>query len=261
MPDRSTMSIGGPMQRLPGKVAFVTGAGGVIGRAICLTLGMEGAAVACVDVDRASGEETARQVAERGGVARFFGADLSDRAAAQEAVARVDKELGGLDVLVNNAMWISYDAIEDVREEVVEKMFGIGLKAVIWTIQAAVEPLGRRGGSIVNVSSIAAMRGTEKRIVYCTVKGGLAAMTVQCAVELGPRGIRVNAIAPGLVLHGGSERRLGPELIQQRRDTTPLGRLATSDDMASAVLFLASDDSRFVTGTTIPVDGGRRIRY
>ena len=167
--------------------------------------------------------------------------------------------MGGLDVLVNNAMWISYDCIEDVGEEVVEKMFGIGLKAVIWTIQAAIGALSRRGGSIINVSSIAAIRGTEKRMVYCTVKGGVAAMTVQCAVELGPRGIRVNAIAPGLVLHAGSERRLGPKLIQLRRDTTPLGRLATPDDMAAVVLFLASDDSRFVTGTMIPVDGGRRI--
>ncbi len=249
------------MNRLSGKVAFVTGAGGVIGRGICLTLAAQGAAVACVDVDEASSAETVREVTNAGGTARSYVADLSDRQAAHAAVKRVDKELGGLDVLVNNAMWISYDAVEDVSEETVDKMFGVGLRAVIWTIQAAVGPLVRRAGSIINVASIAAIRGTEKRIVYCTVKGGLNAMTVQCAVELGPRGIRVNAIAPGLVLHAGSERRLGPKLIQLRKDTTPLGRLATSDDMAAVVLFLASDDSRFVTGTLIPVDGGRHLCY
>lgn len=247
------------MNRLENKVALVTGAGGGIGRAICKTLAAEGAAIACVDLDPVSCAETTRLVAEAGGVAHAYKSDISKRSETQRLFAKVDSQFGRLDILVNNAMWIRYDPIEEVQEETVDRMFGIGLKALMWTTQAAVPALARRGGSIINMASIAAVRGSPNRLVYCTVKGGVAAMTLTCAAELGPRQIRVNAIAPGAVPNPATAERLGPVLLQLRIDTTPLGRLGTPDDMASVVLFLASDDSRFVTGTLIPVDGGRLI--
>jgi 3-oxoacyl-[acyl-carrier protein] reductase len=175
-------------------------------------------------------------------------------------MARVDSDFGRIDVLVNNAMWISFDPIADVSEDVVDRMFGIGLKALFWTTQAAQPMLARRGGSIVNMASIAAIRGMPSRMVYSAVKGGVTAMTLACAAELGPQGIRVNAIAPGAVLaNPATAERIGPAGIQLRLDTTPLKRLGQPDDMADVALFLASDDSRFVTGTLIPVDGGRLI--
>lgn len=248
------------MDRLTGKVAVVTGAGGGIGRGICTTLASEGASIACVDVDEASCAETARLVTQAGGTARAYQADLADRAATHVLFANIDRHFGRIDVLVNNAMWIQFEPIEAVREDVVDRMFGIGLKALFWTTQAAIPALAREGGSIINLASIAALRGTPDRMVYCTVKGGVVAMTLEAAVELGPRQIRVNAIAPGAVLaNPATAARLGPERIQLRIDSTPLGRLGTPDDMARVVLFLASDDSRFVTGTVIPVDGGRLI--
>jgi NAD(P)-dependent dehydrogenase (short-subunit alcohol dehydrogenase family) len=247
------------MNRLKDKVAVVTGGGGGIGRAICRLLASEGAAIACVDIAEKAASETVELVAREGGRALSYAVDITRRDAVHELMADVDRDFGRIDVLVNNAMWIQYEPIEEVREETVDRMFGIGLKALFWTTQAATPMLARRGGSIVNLSSIAAVRGTASRLVYCTVKGGVAAMTLECAAELGPKNIRVNAIAPGAVLNPGTAERLGPKLIQLRIDTTPLGRLGTPEDMAGVVLFLASDDSRFVNGTFIPVDGGRLI--
>jgi len=246
--------------RLKNKVALVTGAGGSIGRAICRRYASEGAAVACVDLDATSVNETARLISRAGGNARTYAVDITRRAEVHELVSGVEHDFGGLDILVNNAMWIQYDPIEKVEDEVVDRMLGIGVKALIWTTQAVESALERRGGgSIINISSIAAIRGSVNRIVYCTVKGGVTAMTTECAVELGPKNIRVNAIAPGAVLNPGSAARLGPELIKLREDTTPLGRLPQGEDMASVALFLASDDSLMVTGEMICVDGGRRI--
>ncbi len=247
------------MKRLEKKVAIVTGGGGGIGRAMCKTFAEHGAAVACVDLNEAAAGETVKQVEAQGGSARAYAVDLSVRNDVHALMNRIDADFGRIDVLVNNAMWIRYEPISEVNEETVDKMFGIGLKALFWTTQAAAPIMGRQGGSIINMSSIAAVRGTPNRLVYCTVKGGVAAMTLECAAELGRHQIRVNAIAPGAVLNPGTAERLGPAAIQLRLDTTPLQRLGQPEDMAAVALFLASDDSRFVTGTLIPVDGGRLI--
>jgi NAD(P)-dependent dehydrogenase (short-subunit alcohol dehydrogenase family) len=248
------------VKRLDGKVALVTGGGGGIGRGICRMLAAEGAAIACVDLNAEAASETVRIVGEEGGQARAHRVDLANRAATHALFREIDRDFGRLDVLVNNAVWIQFDPIEKVEEAVVDRMLGIGLKALLWTTQAALPALSRQGGSIINVASIAALRGTAERIVYSAVKGAVVSMTLEAAVELGPRKIRVNAIAPGAMLaNPGTAARLGPERIKLRLQTTPLGRLGTPEDMAGVVLFLSSDDSRFVTGTVIPVDGGRLI--
>ncbi|MEO8296932.1 MAG: SDR family oxidoreductase [Burkholderiales bacterium] len=245
------------MNRLNGKVALVTGAGGVIGRGICATLASEGAAIACVDLNEPSCRETVQLIEQAGGTARAYAVDITQRAAVHALVDQVDRDFGRLDTVVNNAMWVNYQPIAAVDEDTVDRMFGIGLKALMWMTQAAEPLLARQGGAIINVSSMAATRVTPNRMVYTTVKAGVEGLTRETAVELGPRGIRVNGIAPGLVLHEASARRMGPEAVEQRRQSTPLGRLALPDDMGRVVLFLASDDSQFVSGTTIPVDGGR----
>lgn len=248
------------MSRLDGTVALVTGAGGAIGRGICRTLAAEGARIACVDIHEQNAAETVRLIREAGGEACAYRTDITDRDATHALFKQVDADFGRLDTLVNNAMWIQFDPIENVCEDVADRMIAIGLKALLWTTQAALPALARRGGSIVNIASIAALRGTAERIVYSAVKGAVVAMTLESAVELGPRKIRVNAIAPGAVLaNPGTAARLGPERIRLRLETTPLGRLGTPEDIAGVVLFLASEDSRFVSGTVIPVDGGRLI--
>lgn len=247
------------MKRLQGKVAIVTGAGGAIGRSISLTLAKHGAKVACVDLAAENCAGTVSLIEQVGGVAKAYCVDLSIREGTHELLRDVEATFGRVDTLVNNAMWIKYEPIEELREDTVEKMFDIGLKAMFWTIQASLPALSRNGGSIINMASMNAIRGTANRIVYCTVKGGVVAMTLECAVELGPRKIRVNAIAPGAVPNPGMLARLSPELIKLRMDTTPLGRLGEPQDVADIVLFLASDESTFVTGALIPVDGGRMI--
>lgn len=246
--------------RLADKVAIITGAGGGIGRATARLFAEEGATVAVVDLNEETAAETARLIEAEGGRARVWIADITSRDRVHALFGEIEAAFGGIDILVNNAMWISYDLIPDVTEETVDRMLAIGVKALFWTTQAAEAPMARRGGgAIVNMASIAAVRGGDTRMVYCAVKGAVDGMTRATAAELGPKGIRVNAIGPGAVLNPGTAERLGPERIQLRLDTTPLRRLAENIDVARVALFLASADSGFVTGTLTIVDGGRAI--
>ena len=244
------------MKRLEGKAAFVTGAARGIGRAIALALAREGATVAIVDIDPASTAETADE-ANCIGRGLPFVCDVADRSAVADAVDRFVARCGRLDVVVNNAVHFHYAPLSDMPEEAIHRMLDVGLKGTFWVSQAATKHLiASGGGCVVNLSSAAVAFGIRNAAVYTSIKGALDAFTRQQAVELGVHGIRVNAIAPGPVETPGAHSVIDATGWEARRARTPIGRLATADDIGAAVVYLASSDALSITGITLKIDGG-----
>jgi NAD(P)-dependent dehydrogenase (short-subunit alcohol dehydrogenase family) len=183
--------------------------------------------------------------------------NIASRDGMRAAVMGLAERCGRLDVLVNNAAWVRYQAVPDIAPETVERMLEVGFKSVIWGIQAAAEAMdAERGGSIVNIASVAGLRSAPNSIVYSGVKAGVMGITRAAAAELGGRGIRVNAIAPSAVPTEGTQRNRDAERDAKRIARTPLGRLGTAEDIARAIGFLATDQASFVTGQVLVVDGG-----
>ena len=248
-------------QRLKGKVAIVTGASKGIGAAIATQLAQEGAAVV---VNYASSKEGAERVVGEitrgGGRAVAVQADLSKPADIRRFFAEAKKTFDRLDVLVNNAGIYEFAPLEEVTEEHFHKQFDLNVLGLILASQEAVKHFGRGGGSIINLSSVAATSGVPNASVYSATKGAVDALTRSLAKELGPRNIRVNAINPGMVETEGV-RAAGiseSDLRKQIEAQTPLGRIGQSQDIAPAAVFLASDDSRWITGETLHIAGGYR---
>ena len=244
--------------RLRGKIALVTGAQQGIGRGIALAFAREGADVAVNYLDdRAAAEQVMREVCAAGRRAVLVQADVARPTDAQTMVAQVLSELGGLDVLVNNAGVYPRVPFLEMRETDWDLVLDVNLKGGFLCAQAAARAMvaaGRRG-SIINMAS-QAIRGAVRGVHYSASKGGVVAMTRATALELAPHGIRVNAIAPGLTdtaqpRYGNNE----DELAAMAR-AVPLGRMAQPDDIAAVAVFLASDDARHVTGQTVHVNGG-----
>src|SRR5213593_67088 len=244
--------------RLRGKIALVTGAQQGIGRGIALAFAREGADVAVNYLDdRAAAETVMREVCAAGRRAVLVQADVARPTNAQAMVAQVLSELGGLDVLVNNAGVYPRVPFLEMRETDWDVVLDVNLKGGFFCAQAAARAMvaaGRRG-SIINMAS-QAIRGAVRGVHYSASKGGVVAMTRATALELAPHGIRVNAIAPGLTdtaqpRYGNNEE----ELAAMAR-AVPLGRMAQPDDIAAVAVFLASDDARHVTGQTVHVNGG-----
>lgn len=245
------------MARLAGKTLVLTGAGQGLGRSMAMLFAAEGAALALVDINGEALAETAAAIEAAGGRCLAVEADLCERAAAARVVAETERALGGLDILVNNAVWARYQALEEIDEDTVDRMLAIGVKAVLWLCQAVAPGMAARGGgSIVNVSSISGLTGLSYCATYAAVKGGVNALTRALAVELGTRGVRVNALAPSAVPTPMSRRMLDEAGWEGRRRRTPLGRVGTPEEVARTALFLASDDAAFVTGEVLRVDGG-----
>ncbi len=162
-----------------------------------------------------------------------------------------------MDAVVNNAMWVRYAPLAEMTEDTLDGMFAIGVKAPFWMTQAVLPHFRRRGaGAIVNVSSPAATRGFDGSSAYSAVKGAVTSLTLQASRELGPDGIRVNAIVPGAVPTPGAREVVDDEGYEIRRAMTALRRLGTPDDIAGAVAFLVGPDAAFVTGHLLHVDGG-----
>jgi NAD(P)-dependent dehydrogenase (short-subunit alcohol dehydrogenase family) len=243
---------------LSGKAVIITGAGGGLGAATAHRLAGEGAAVGLLDLNEANAAATAKSVTDKGGKAFASGANVADRKAYAEACTAIVRKMGRLDSIISSAIWIKYDPVTEVTQEIVDRSFGVGITAVIWAAQIAVEHM-KNGGSLVNFASPAATMGFNNTAVYTATKGAVAAMTREMAVELGPRGIRVNAIAPGPTPTPGSNAVINEEGWKKRMARTPLNKLAVPDDIANAALYLASDLSGHVSGIVVTVDGGLSI--
>jgi len=234
---------------LSGKSILITGAGRGLGRALALGASQAGARVAAFDLDgKALGE--LRQ-AEPSIVTHVV--DVVDRAAFAAAAQRV----GRIDGVVNNAMLIRYDPIEAVDEATVDRMLSIGIKGAIWGVQALLRHMDPAvGGVILNLASPTGERGFPGTAVYSMVKGALGTLTRTLAAELGPRRVRVNALAPGSIPTPGAVAITPPEEYEKRAARIPLRRLGREDDATSASLYLLSDAASFVSGEILHVDGG-----
>jgi NAD(P)-dependent dehydrogenase (short-subunit alcohol dehydrogenase family) len=246
------------MGRVAGKVALVAGAGGGIGGAGAEALAGEGAAVFCTDLNGAAAEATAARICAAGGRAAASALDLRDRAAVDAAVAAAMREFGRLDIVLESA-GISHRAnFLEVDAETWEHILAVNLTGMFHLGQAAARQMVKQGGgSIINVTSQLAEVARPERAAYVASKGGARSLTQAMAVDLAAHGIRVNAIAPGPTLTGLTRASYADPAARQATEAViPLGRLGEPDDLAGAVLYLASDESRWVTGSTITVDGG-----
>ncbi|MBZ8131991.1 SDR family NAD(P)-dependent oxidoreductase [Afifella sp. IM 167] len=245
------------MARLEGKNAIVTGGAGGIGRAIALAFAREGAKVAVLDVK----EELLAEAGRAGeGALVPMRCDVTDRAAVLDAVDGFADEAGGLDILVNNAVYFHYAPLVDMAEDTVHRMLDVGLKGTFWATQAATPHLiARGGGSVLNLSSVAVSFSIKNAAVYTSIKGAIDAFTRQQAVELAPHGIRVNALAPGPVSTPGSNSVIDEAGWASRRARTPLQRIADPEEIGAAAVYLASDDARTIAGVTLKIDGALTI--
>lgn len=247
---------------LEGKVALVTGAASGIGRAIAIRFAEEGARVVLADRQcepREGGPPTDDLLRDRGLDARFVPCDVIRPAEVEAALDECDL-LGGVDVLVNNAgLFRRHDFLALTLDEYDEVM-DVNVKAGVFTAQAAARRMVARGaGSIVNMSSVGGLRGSASFAVYCASKGAVRLLTYALAVELGPKGVRVNAIHPGLIETAMTEQDagiVGTELGAAYLAQIPAGRIGTAADVAEAAVFLASDRSSYVNGESLRVDGG-----
>jgi len=242
---------------LEGRVAFISGAGHGIGRATALAMARLGATVGVNDLKQEFVEEACAQIRALGGKAIALPRDVSSREGMREAVMQLAREAGRLDIMVNNAAWVRYQPLAEITPEVMDRMVEIGFKSVIWGIQAAAEAMdSERGGTIVNVASIASFKSPMRSVVYSGIKAGVLGITRAAAADLGGRNIRVNAVAPGAVPTEGTAKHRNAELDARRIARTPLRRLGTVEEIADAICFLAGDAARFLNAEVLRLDGG-----
>lgn len=240
--------------RFAGKVAVVTGAARGIGAAIAERLGAEGASVVLADRDLAAAEATARQLLERGCQAAAVACDISDESQVERCVAEAVAQFGGIHVVVNNAGLMTFKGLAEWTSADWVKVLQVDLVGAAMFTREAFRHMGEAGGAIVNVASIHALQTSPEAAPYAAAKAGLLSLTRTASIEGKERGIRANAVLPGAVdtpmLWDNPNIKSGAEAIDPRDVGRP-------GDIAAAVAFLASDDARFITGSSLVVDGGR----
>jgi NAD(P)-dependent dehydrogenase (short-subunit alcohol dehydrogenase family) len=251
------------MHRLEGKVAIVTGGGGGIGGATARALAREGASVLVVDVKEDAADSVASAIRATGGIAWSFQADLSEEPQVEAVIAEATRSFGRLDVLHNNAALTDADflsadtAVTELSLEVWERTLAVNLRSQMLMCKHAVPVMvDQGGGSIINMSSGASLKGDRTRTAYGVSKAGVNALTLYVATSHGKKGIRANTILPGLVITDAVRAHLKEDVVASLSKATLTPSVGQPDDIADVVVFLASDESRYITGQMLAVDGG-----
>jgi NAD(P)-dependent dehydrogenase (short-subunit alcohol dehydrogenase family) len=251
-------------QKLAGKIALVTGGGGGIGRATSLAYAREGAKVAVVDIDSTAARSVAEQVISLGGEAISIATDVSRSDQVAAMVAQVVARFGRLDIAFNNAgIDIEHEPLALATEETFDRLMSVNVKGVWLCMKYEILQMLKQGsGAIVNTSSIGGLIGAPRQPIYGTTKHAVLGMTKAAAVEYGRKGIRVNAVCPGIIRTEMTERAIArdPRRKAHIDQAHPIGRIGEAEDIANAVVFLSSDDSAFVIGQSLAVDGGFTAR-
>ncbi len=242
------------MGRLTGKVAIITGAARGQGAAHARLFAREGAKLLLTDVREVPGTALEREI---GSSARFVAHDIADAAGWGDVVSSAERHFGGVDILINNAGIVAFGSVQTTDMSEFDRVFRINTIGAVHGIQAVIGPMrARGGGSIVNVSSIAGLRGAKNMFAYSVSKWALRGIARSAAQDLAGDNIRVNTVLPGLVSTPMAEETASPEALQRAMASIPLGRAGGSSEVSEAVLFLASDASAFMTGAEMVIDGG-----
>jgi NAD(P)-dependent dehydrogenase (short-subunit alcohol dehydrogenase family) len=247
-----------------GKTVIVTGATSGIGRAAAEAFGREGASVVIVGRDETGLAEAATAVRLAGGTAAMCRADVTDDAAPDRVVQTTVNAFGGIDVLVNAAGVIATGSLEATTDEVWDRMMAVNARAPFRLMRAALPHLTARQGAVVNVSSVNGLRSFPGVLAYCVSKSAVDQLTRCAAIELAPLGVRINAVNPGVTvtnLHrrSGMDETQYSAFLERSKTTHPLGRPGQPNDIAEMIVFLASEKASWMTGETIPIDGGRHL--
>jgi NAD(P)-dependent dehydrogenase (short-subunit alcohol dehydrogenase family) len=244
---------------LDGRVALITGAGSGIGEAIALAMANAGARVTAVDIDGGTAERTARAI---GAEAASFACDVTDRAGCDRLAAEVRSRIGAISILVNNAGIIRRGTVMEPNTRADwDATLAVNLDGPYNMVTAFLDQLRETRGSIINIGSIQSFVALPNSAAYTTSKGGVRMLTKALALELSPLGIRVNAIGPGFTATPlNAKAREDPAYMANFESRIPLGRIGAPEDIAGPAVFLASDMARYITGVTLPVDGGYLAR-
>lgn len=247
--------------RLASDVAFVVGASSGIGRAVAMRLAGEGATVAVAGLHESpegGGNATHESITENGGDATFVECDLTEQSSIDAAIETAVSEFGKIDVAINCAGAMTRGPVTDTAEEDIRRVMDVNLMGAIRFAKGILPKLVETDGTLVTISSEAGERGIENLPVYCASKGGVNTLTKQLAVEYGPQGVNVNAIAPGTTKTAINEqvRRENPDWVDERRADIPIGMLNEPEDVAELAAYLASDAAKKVNGEIVNIDGG-----